>query len=65
MNKNQRIEARDIWISKQLAKQDAIRAKKAIEMREKIRTAIAMANSGELAKLFEEEVKKGKEKQSA
>ncbi len=65
MNKNQRNEARDIWISKQLAKQDAIRAKKAIEMREKIRTAIAMANSGELAKLFEEEVKKGKEKQSA
>ena len=65
MNKNQRNEARDIWISKQLAKQDAIRAKKAIEMREKIRTAIAMANSGELAKLFEEEVKKGKERQSA
>ena len=65
MNKNQRNEARDIWISKQLAKQDAIRAKKAIEMREKIRTAIAMANSGELAKLFEEEIKKGKEKQSA
>lgn len=65
MNKNQRIEARDIWISKQLAKQDAIRAKKAIEMREKIRTAIAMANSGELKKLFEEEIKKGKEKQSA
>lgn len=65
MNKNQRNEVRDIWISKQLAKQDAIRAKKAIEMREKIRTAIAMANSGELAKLFEEEVKKGKEKQSA
>lgn len=65
MNKNQRIEARDIWISKQLAKQDAIRAKKAIEMREKIRTAIAMANSGELKKLFEEEIKKDKEKQSA
>lgn len=65
MNKNQRNEARDIWISKQLAKQDAIRAKKAIEMREKIRTAIAMANSGELKKLFEEEIKKGKEKQSA
>lgn len=65
MNKNQRIEARDIWISKQLAKQDAIRTKKAIEMREKIRTAIAMANSGELKKLFEEEIKKDKEKQSA
>ena len=65
MNKNQRNEARDIWISKQLAKQDAIRAKKAIEMREKIRTAIAMANSDELKKLFEEEIKKDKEKQSA
>ena len=65
MNKNQRNEVKNIWISKQLAKQEAIRVKKVMAMREKIRTAIAMGNSGELKKMFDEELKKEKEKQIA